>query len=223
MSTLIKRLSQNGTQFVPITLSEAVVVNTTNTVLNQLGITTLDKVLRTTLGLIETNNSDLSTLQQTVDNINLVLSNKQNKLTPGNGITITEDGIISASIDTTLYKVVTSLPEASSDCENSIYLVLSVSGVSGNTFKEFICVNNGTAELPNYVWEELGTVQTDVDLSGYVTKEEFTTELNTIKETLNNTITAENVTTSTGSIIQVTYDIPNDLYDNAITDSTDYI
>ena len=46
MSTQIKRLYQDGKEFVPITLSEAVVVNTTNVPgLNGLGITTLDKVL----------------------------------------------------------------------------------------------------------------------------------------------------------------------------------
>ena len=46
MSTLIERLSQNGQEFVPITLQEAVVVNTANLpLLNGMNITTLDKVL----------------------------------------------------------------------------------------------------------------------------------------------------------------------------------
>ena len=54
MSTSIKRLSQNGQEFVPITLQEAVVVNTKNTIMqNALGeITTLDKVLRATYGIL---------------------------------------------------------------------------------------------------------------------------------------------------------------------------
>ena len=46
MSTQIKRLYQNNQEFVPITLAEAVVVNTTNIPgLKSLGITTLDKVI----------------------------------------------------------------------------------------------------------------------------------------------------------------------------------
>jgi hypothetical protein len=54
MSTLIKRLNQNGQEFVPITLQEAVVVNTANLpLLNGMNITTLDKVLYATLGLID--------------------------------------------------------------------------------------------------------------------------------------------------------------------------
>ena len=44
--TDIKKLQQNGKEFVPITLAEAVVVNATNLQgYNTLGITTLDKVL----------------------------------------------------------------------------------------------------------------------------------------------------------------------------------
>lgn len=47
MSTQIKRLYQNNQEFVPITLAEAVVVNSTNIPgLQSLGITTLDKVLK---------------------------------------------------------------------------------------------------------------------------------------------------------------------------------
>ena len=47
-TTQIKRLFQSNTEFVPITLAEAVVVNTSNVPgLSSLGITTLDKVLRT--------------------------------------------------------------------------------------------------------------------------------------------------------------------------------
>jgi len=50
-------------------------VNTTNIgALNSLGITTLDKVLRTTLGLVGNNVSTLQTLQDTVSSINNALS-----------------------------------------------------------------------------------------------------------------------------------------------------
>jgi hypothetical protein len=61
--TQIKRLFQSGTEFVPITLAEAVVVNTSSIPgLTNLGITTLDKVLRNTLGLVGTNAQNIGTL-----------------------------------------------------------------------------------------------------------------------------------------------------------------
>ena len=82
--TQIKRLFQNNTEFVPITLSEAVVVNTSTIPgLTNLGITTLDKVLRNTLCLIGTNTknietlgSNIITLTGVVDQINNELKNK---------------------------------------------------------------------------------------------------------------------------------------------------
>jgi hypothetical protein len=59
MSTLIKRLSQNGQEFVPITLQEAVVVNPANLpLLNGMNITTLDKVLYAILGLVSSSVSE---------------------------------------------------------------------------------------------------------------------------------------------------------------------
>jgi hypothetical protein len=61
--TQIKRLFQSGTEFVPITLAEAVVVNTSSIPgLTNLGITTLDKVLRNTLGLVGNNAQNIETL-----------------------------------------------------------------------------------------------------------------------------------------------------------------
>ncbi|MGN0966687.1 MAG: hypothetical protein ACI4OP_03735 [Candidatus Coprovivens sp.] len=77
MSTQIKRLYQSNTEFVPITLSEAVVVNTSNIPgLTSLGITTLDKVLRATMGVVGTNAGNISTLQTAVNNINTALEKK---------------------------------------------------------------------------------------------------------------------------------------------------
>jgi hypothetical protein len=61
--TQIKRLFQNNAEFVPITLAEAVVVNTSTIPgLANLGITTLDKVLKNTLGLVGNNAMNITTL-----------------------------------------------------------------------------------------------------------------------------------------------------------------
>lgn len=114
MSTQIKRLYQNNQEFVPITLAEAVVVNTTNIPgLQSLGITTLDKVLKTTLGVVGSNTLDIETINRTLTTINNTLQNKQDKLTAGDGITISSNGVISITNTSTLgfqYKIVTVLP-----------------------------------------------------------------------------------------------------------------
>lgn len=223
-TTQIKRLFQSKTEFVPITLAEAVVVNTSNLPgLSSLGITTLDKVLRTTMGVVGTNTAEINTLKTTVQNINTALEGKQDKLTAGVGITISPTGVISVTNSIELYKIVTSLPTASKDCLNSIYLVPSPSGTAGNIFVEYICVYETTQA--KYIWEKIGEVQTDVDLSGYVTNEVFNATINTINGQLANTITAQDVTTSDGSAkVVVNYTIPADLYDSMVnTDNTDQV
>lgn len=223
-TTQIKRLFQSKTEFVPITLAEAVVVNTSNLPgLSSLGITTLDKVLRTTMGVVGTNAAEINTLKTTVQNINTALEGKQDKLTAGVGITISPTGVISVTNSIELYKIVTSLPTASKDCLNSIYLVPSPSGTAGNIFVEYICVYETTQA--KYIWEKIGEVQTDVDLSGYVTNEVFNATINTINGQLANTITAQDVTTSDGSAkVVVNYTIPADLYDSVVnTDNTDQV
>ena len=223
MSTSIKRLYQNKTEFVPITLSEAVVVNTSNIpTLASLGITTLDKVLRTTMQLVGNNTTTISTLQTTVNNINTALANKQDKLTAGTGITIDPNGVISTSLSFELYKIVTTLPTAAESVTNTIYLKAS-SATAGNLFSEYICVlepNSG-----RYVWEEIGTIAADVDLSGYVTNETFNNAITNINNQLANTITASNVTLSNGStVVVVDYNIPTNLYDSMVnTDTEDEI
>lgn len=223
-TTQIKRLFQSKTEFVPITLAEAVVVNTSNLPgLSSLGITTLDKVLRTTMGVVGTNAAEINTLKTTVQNINTALEGKQDKLTAGVGITISPTGVISVTNSIELYKIVASLPTASKDCLNSIYLVPSPSGTAGNIFVEYICVYETTQA--KYIWEKIGEVQTDVDLSGYVTNEVFNATINTINGQLANTITAQDVTTSDGSAkVVVNYTIPADLYDSMVnTDNTDQV
>ena len=207
MSTQIKRLYQNNQEFVPITLAEAVVVNTTNIPgLQSLGITTLDKVLKNTLGVVGSNTLNIDTINKTLATINNTLQNKQDKLTAGDGITITPDGTISVTKTSTLgfqYKIVSILPSPpKKDYENIIYLVPNPRGVNGNIFIEYICINRDST----YIWEQIGSLTTDVNLDDYVTKVEF----NTLKSTV---LTAQDVTTSSGIAVTVNYDIPSTLYD----------
>ena len=207
MSTQIKRLYQNNQEFVPITLAEAVVVNTTNIPgLQSLGITTLDKVLKNTLGVVGSNTLNIDTINKTLASINNILQNKQDKLTAGDGITITPDGTISVTKTSTLgfqYKIVSILPSPpKKDYENIIYLIPNSNGINGNIFTEYICINRDST----YIWEQIGSLTTDVNLDNYVTKVEF----NTLKSTV---LTAQDVTTSSGIAVTVNYNIPNNLYD----------
>ena len=207
MSTQIKRLYQNNQEFVPITLAEAVVVDATNIPgLQTLGITTLNKVLKNTLGVVGANTINIETINNTLTNINTTLQKKQDKLTAGDGITISPNGVISITNTSTLgfqYKIVTMLPSPpGKDYENIIYLVPNTQGVNGNIFIEYICINKDS----NYIWEQIGSLTTDVNLDGYVTKTEFT-DLKSI------VLTAQDVTTSSGAPVIVGYDIPNNLYD----------
>ena len=207
MSTQIKRLYQNNQEFVPITLAEAVVVDATNIPgLQTLRITTLDKVLKNTLAVVGANTLNIETINTTLTNINTTLQKKQDKLTAGDGITIDPDGTISVTNTSTLgfqYKIVKMLPSPpGKDYENIIYLVPNTTGVNGNIFIEYICINKDS----NYIWEQIGSLTTDVNLDGYVTKKEFI-ELKSI------VLTAQDVTTSSGIPVTVEIDIPNYLYD----------
>ena len=182
--TEIRRLFQQGKEFVPISLAEAIVVNTNNLPgFNSLRITTLDKVLYNLVGVVGTNTINIKNLQDT----------KQDKLTAGNGIVI-KDGVISTTANIgDIYKIVSILPRASAEVTNTLYLVPSTSDNTEdgmNIFVEWLCVKVGET----YKWEKLGESKTTIDLSDY--------------------ITSIPVTNSSGAIIKVNYEIPRDLYDN---------
>lgn len=233
--TQIKRLFQNNTEFVPITLSEAVVVNTSTIPgLTDLGITTLDKVLRNTLGLIgantqkiETLGGDILTLTGVVGQINNELKNKQDKLTAGVGISITKNDqdqtVISVNHSLEIYKIVTTetwntiKDNPSQSYENVIYLVPqpAITSSNQNIFKEFLCVFKDGI----YQWEEFGTIQTKVDLSGYVTQGEFTALKDRVSDIELKGIFASDVFTSTGQQVVIRYTIPSNLYDFAVNDN----
>ena len=187
--TEIRRLFQQGKEFVPISLAEAIVVNTNNLPgFNSLKITTLDKVLYNLVGVVGTNTINIKNLQDT----------KQDKLTAGNGIVI-KDGVISTTANIgDIYKIVSALPRASAEVTNTLYLVPSTSDNTEdgmNIFVEWLCVKVGET----YKWEKLGESKTTIDLSDY--------------------ITSIPVTNSSGIIIRVNYEIPRDLYDNLMSGS----
>lgn len=230
--TSIKRLYQSDKPFVPITLSEAVVVNTANLFPDSnLGITTLDKVL----GHIAQDLDETVTenqLTQLVNEINNQLSSKQNLLTKdnlvgANGITVTfdqKDGkiTIGSEISFNLYTIKSSLPNPSSLYSNTIVLIPSKNPSSQETdiLEEYICV---TEDNITYTWERLGRIQpqAEINLDNYITKDDLKTELQPILNYLDSTISAKDATTSNNAVVVVSYEIPPTLYDSVI--NNDYI
>ena len=177
--TDIKKLQQNGKEFVPITLAEAVVVNVKNLqgydTLGKTtsGKTTLDKVLKA-----------LAAVDYTQQTAITEINNKLKSLKAGFS-----------------YQIVNKLPTPSIDCLGTIYL-MGGSDINQNKYAEYICIFNNA----EYSWEMLGIINSEVDLTGYVTKSDFDA-FTAIA------LTAEDVTDSSGHSVSVAYDIPKDLYD----------
>lgn len=94
-------------------------------------------------------------------------SKKMDSFTPGEGLSL-EGGILKVTLDTTLFKVVESLPTAPAASDaNKIFLVRdSSSKASGNAYVEYMYVNEA--------WEEIGRQQVEVDLEPYLKKNELT-------------------------------------------------
>ena len=172
--TDIKKLQQNGKEFVPITLAEAVVVDAENLQgYNTLGITTLDRVLNA-LAAVDTNQQD--------------------------AITKINDQLKSLKAGFS-YQIVNELPTPNVDCLGTIYLVRG-SDINQNKYAEYICIFNNA----EYSWEMLGIINSEVDLTGYVTKDDFDAFTAVA-------LTAEDVTDSSGNKVYVNYTIPENLYD----------
>ena len=175
----IKKLQQNGKEFVPITLAEAVVVNVENLQgYDTLGITTsgkttLDKVLNALAAVDYTQQTAITEINNTLKSLKAGFS----------------------------YQVVNKLPTLSIDCLGTIYLVKG-SDINQNKYAEYICIFSNA----EYSWEMLGIINSEVDLTGYVTKSDF----DAFKAIA---LTAEDVTDSSGNKVSVNYTIPNNLYD----------
>ena len=92
------------------------------------------------------------------------VNEKQDALNAGQGISINHDTkTISCTLDTTIFKVVDSLPTSpTSSDENKIHLVLSSSSEEGNTYDEYLWTNDS--------WERIGSFRPSVDLSRYAEK-----------------------------------------------------
>lgn len=91
------------------------------------------------------------------------LATKEDKFTVGTGLEMTPERVLNVTLDTTVFKVVASLPaQPASGDEQKIHLVPAESTGTQNIYNEYVWVNNA--------WELLGKYQSEVDLTPYLTK-----------------------------------------------------
>ena len=93
----------------------------------------------------------------------------QKKLIPGAGISIDEDGNISVTANTDIFKPVSSLPDVpAEEDKGKIFLVANSSPEEGNFYDEYIWTVD--SEHPDGYWEKIGSAK--IDLSDYLTEEQ---------------------------------------------------
>ena len=103
------------------------------------------------------------TVAGAINEVNQAVKTKQDKLKAGTGVEITSDNTVNVTLDTTVFKVVASLPESpAAGDENKIHLVPAESTEEGNIYTEYVYVNGK--------WEEFGTYRSEVDLTPYLKK-----------------------------------------------------
>lgn len=119
--------------------------------------TTYQKITDNTLA------TTAKTVVGAINEVNQAVKTKQDKLKAGTGVEITSDNIVNVTLDTTVFKVVASLPESpAAGDENKIHLVPAESTEEGNIYTEYVFVNGK--------WEEFGTYKSEVDLTPYLKK-----------------------------------------------------
>lgn len=122
--------------------------------------------LYTSLGTQSDGAPTNSLLNSQVSALNTAIGKKQDKLTAGQGIKIAGN-TISVQVDSTLFVVVTSLPDApASGNEGKIHLVQLGKTGTNNKYAEYVW--RGTTDK----WEQLGTISSKMDLSDYSTTEQ---------------------------------------------------
>lgn len=125
----------------------------------------------------------------TYDEFSPVSTNALNSIQKGtlgtiNGVSLENNDV---TLDLSLYKIVKTLP--TEDIQNNkIYLVESTSTTSKNVFDEYIY--NDTATPPE--WELIGQVASEIDLSGYLTKDDADKKYVKKSENTNSSITTGN-------------------------------
>lgn len=92
------------------------------------------------------------------------LAGKEGTFSIGTGLEMTAERVLNVTLDITVFKVVSALPDApDAGEENKIFLVPAESTGPNNVYTEYLWVNSA--------WEEFGQYISEVDLAPYLTKE----------------------------------------------------
>lgn len=217
MATKISKLYRSGEEFVPISIAEAVVVNTTDIPgLSQLnlGIVTLDTVINSLVQIDAINASSVDILRKNIDQIQA-----------GQGIIIDiqkqDDGskktIISADPNFQekyqLYEILpdSELPSPGPTFVNKIWLLLNTNYPESNTCDEYICYLKDN----QYIWEKIGSITSELNFNQLLSelKQDITNLTTRVTNLENGRITANIVLHSDNTPVTIEWEIPNDLYD----------
>lgn len=112
--------------------------------------------------------NDIPTLSiAKINDLQTSLDAKQDSLTAGTGIEITEGNVINITLDTTVFFVAETAPVSpSEDQKKKICLVPADTTEEGNFYTEYVWVVDDTH--PDGYWEEFGTYKSEVDLTSYL-------------------------------------------------------
>ena len=113
----------------------------------------------------------------TKEELEELLEGKQDKLVAGSGINITEDNVISCTLDTKIFEFVDELPPLTEAKDNKIYLVPKDNGQGENqVYVEYIVVSTvDDSGFPTKEWEKIGEYDLGIELTPYLKKEEAET------------------------------------------------
>ena len=112
--------------------------------------------------------NDIPTLSiAKISDLQTSLDAKQDNLTAGTGLEITEGNVINVTLDTTVFFVAETAPASpSEDQKKKICLVPADTSEEGNFYTEYVWVVDDTH--PDGYWEEFGTYKSEVDLTDYL-------------------------------------------------------
>lgn len=104
------------------------------------------------------------------DDLQEALDKKQDKLTAGTGIEITEDNVINCTLDTQIFEFVDKLPPLTDAKENKIYLVpKEINEGENQVYVEYIVTNViDEAGFPTKKWEKIGEYDLSIELAPYL-------------------------------------------------------
>lgn len=111
---------------------------------------------------------DIPTLPQSkINGLSESLNGKQDNLTAGTGLEITEDNTINVTLDTTVFFVAEQLPESPTDEQKKKICIIPATSTSvNNEYTEYVWVVDD--EHSDGYWEEFGTYKAEVDLTPYL-------------------------------------------------------